>query len=130
MESVMPDRMSFEDTNDVSLLFGFEGRISRSTYWRLSLVVCFFLFAVYQFAIMFLGRAALFLVIVCNVPGIWISLALHVKRWHDRDKSAWMALIYFIPLLGAFWASVELGFLRGTVGENRFGPDPTESVIL
>ena len=126
----MPDRMSFEDTNDVSLLFGFEGRISRSTYWRLNLVVCFFSFAVYQFAIMFLGRAALFLVIVCSVPGIWISLALQVKRWHDRDKSGWMVLILFIPILGALLTLVSLGFIRGTLGENRFGPDPTESVIL
>jgi uncharacterized membrane protein YhaH (DUF805 family) len=37
--------------------------------------------------------------------------------------------------LGAFavsiWALVELGFLRGTSGPNRFGPDPlTREIIM
>jgi uncharacterized membrane protein YhaH (DUF805 family) len=80
----------------------------------------------------------------------WVSaLAIGVKRLHDRDRSGWwIVLLYFGPMvlqgaqnsaesgtlasillgLGAFalsiWALVELGFLRGTRGPNRFGPDP------
>jgi uncharacterized membrane protein YhaH (DUF805 family) len=27
-------------------------------------------------------------------------------------------------LLFSIWPVIELGFLRGTVGQNRFGPDP------
>lgn len=27
----------------------------------------------------------------------------------------------------SIWALVELGFLRGTVGANRYGPDPLAS---
>lgn len=52
------------------------------------------------------------------------GLAGQVKRWHDRDKAGWWVLINFIPLVGPIWALVETGFLRGTSGPNRFGPDP------
>jgi len=29
-----------------------------------------------------------------------------------------------IPVIGFIWLAVELMFLKGTSGENRFGPDP------
>jgi uncharacterized membrane protein YhaH (DUF805 family) len=80
------------------------------------------------------------------------SLAVGVKRLHDRDKSGWwIVLFYIVPsalieigamidptrttvglmlalvaLLIIIWAIVELGCLRGTRGPNRFGPDPLE----
>jgi uncharacterized membrane protein YhaH (DUF805 family) len=85
---------------------------------------------------------------------LWISLATTVKRLHDRDRSAWWILVFvFAPSMlegmsrassrvdasgsGAMllslagtaisiWAIIELGFLRGTVGDNRFGPDPLD----
>ena len=56
------------------------------------------------------------------------SFAGQVKRWHDRDKSGWFVLVNFIPFIGTIWALVELGFLRGTMGPNRFGPDPLGGV--
>lgn len=55
---------------------------------------------------------------------IWPSICLYAKRWHDRDKSGWWSLIIFVPIIGSIWFLVELGFLRGTEGPNRFGPDP------
>ena len=51
-------------------------------------------------------------------------LALYAKRWHDRGKSGWWSLIVLVPILGAIWILVELGFLRGTEGPNQYGPDP------
>ena len=68
--------------------------------------------------------AALFL-IVGYIALIWVSFALPIKRWHDRDKSGWWILITFIPIIGAVWAFVENGCLRGTEGPNRYGDDPT-----
>ena len=56
---------------------------------------------------------------------IWASLAINVKRWHDRDKSGLWILIGVIPILGPIWNFIETGCLRGTVGPNRFGNDPT-----
>ena len=55
---------------------------------------------------------------------LWPSICLYAKRWHDRDKSGWWSLIIFVPIIGSIWILVELGFLRGTEGPNRFGPDP------
>lgn len=82
------------------------------------------------------------------VAWIWIGVAVSVRRLHDRDRSGWWILVFwFAPALlqgiGAvdrtgilalvcgiaatgvsLWYFVELGFLPGTPGPNRFGPDP------
>jgi uncharacterized membrane protein YhaH (DUF805 family) len=55
---------------------------------------------------------------------LWPTICLYAKRWHDRDKSGWWSLIGFVPIIGGIWMLIELGFLRGTEGPNRFGPDP------
>ncbi len=62
----------------------------------------------------------LILVAVMLYPG----LALYTKRWHDRNKSGWWSLIMLIPMVGAIWILIELGILRGTYGDNKYGPDP------
>jgi uncharacterized membrane protein YhaH (DUF805 family) len=61
---------------------------------------------------------------IVNALIAWPAIAVSAKRWHDRDKSAWWVLIAFIPLIGQLWALVDNGFLRGTRGPNRFGPEP------
>jgi uncharacterized membrane protein YhaH (DUF805 family) len=87
------------------------------------------------------------------------SIAVGVKRLHDRNKSGWyLLLFYFLPctlaalsvLIGAFvedstiiatvlallafalvvWAFIEMGCLRGTVGVNRYGPDPVAPATI
>lgn len=55
---------------------------------------------------------------------IWMGVAVEVKRWHDRDKAGYWVLINFIPLLGPIWSFIELGFLKGTDGPNRYGDQP------
>lgn len=55
---------------------------------------------------------------------LWPTFAIGARRCHDRGRSGWFQLIILIPLIGAIWLLVELGFLRGTHGPNRFGPDP------
>jgi uncharacterized membrane protein YhaH (DUF805 family) len=56
------------------------------------------------------------------IPAIIVQL----KRFHDRDKSGWWLLIGLIPIIGAIWLLIELGFLKGTPGPNRFGPQVTD----
>ena len=58
------------------------------------------------------------------------SIAVGVRRLHDRNMSGWWYLgfvvLSFIPIIG-FVASIALlviMVLPGTVGPNRFGPDP------
>ena len=55
------------------------------------------------------------------------AIIVHIKRFHDRDKSGWWVLIGLIPIIGAIWLLIELGFLKGTPGPNRFG-SPVTSV--
>ena len=106
-----------------NLLLSFEGRIGRKTYW-----MCFLAFLgigiVLGIISAFLGKAGIIIQIVFLIAMVWCGLAIQAKRWHDRDKSAWWILIGLIPVIGPIWALVENGFLRGTEGQNRFGPDP------
>ena len=50
------------------------------------------------------------------------SIAVSVRRLHDRNLRGWWLLLYFTGI----GAIVILIFfcMRGTVGENRFGGDP------
>jgi uncharacterized membrane protein YhaH (DUF805 family) len=54
------------------------------------------------------------------------SILVDIKRWHDRDKSGWWMLILLVPVIGAIWFLIELGFLAGTPGPNRFGPPASD----
>lgn len=61
------------------------------------------------------------------IAAIWPNLVVGIKRCHDRGRSGWFLLIGLVPLLN-IWLLVELGFLRGTIGMNRFGADPLDGV--
>jgi uncharacterized membrane protein YhaH (DUF805 family) len=52
---------------------------------------------------------------------VWPSVAVQIKRWHDRNKSAWWVFISLVPIIGGIWAIIETVFLKGTQGKNRFG---------
>jgi uncharacterized membrane protein YhaH (DUF805 family) len=54
------------------------------------------------------------------------AIIVHIKRFHDRDKSGWWVLIVLIPIIGAIWLLIELGFLKGTPGPNQFGSPVTD----
>ena len=69
---------------------------------------------------------------------IWVlaiiipSIAVTIRRFHDRDMSGWWYLGFIvaglIPVVG-FLASIALIVLMalpGTPGPNRFGPDPKD----
>ena len=53
---------------------------------------------------------------------LWPMLSVHTKRWHDRGRSGWWLLVGVIPI-GVLWILFECAFLRGNLGENRFGTD-------
>ena len=52
------------------------------------------------------------------------GVILTIRRWHDLDKSGWWALLGFVPLLGTVAQLITFAFMRGTPGENRYGPAP------
>lgn len=121
---------SFTPLTWKQILFSFQSRIPRRQYW-----------AGYGIQILFslvlggiaggIGSASesaelmIALMVPLYIALLWTGLALSVKRCHDRDKSGWFLLVGLIPIIGAIWLLVEIGFLRGTEGPNRFGGDPT-----
>jgi uncharacterized membrane protein YhaH (DUF805 family) len=104
-----------------ALLFSFRGRVSRSTFWLAQLVAAIFLVPAWAAE----GHDECYACIVGLIL-LWPMLAISAKRWHDRDKAAWWILLSFVPIIGHIWVLVENGFLRGTHGPNRFGPDPLQ----
>ncbi len=104
-----------------------EGRIGRLSYW-MGVVAIAVITLVSIFVDVFLGTISdqgygLVSSIVSLIM-IFPSIMLYAKRWHDRDKSGWWTLIILVPVIGSLWMLIECGFLKGTDGPNRFGPDP------
>jgi uncharacterized membrane protein YhaH (DUF805 family) len=82
------------------------------------------------------------------------AAAVFAKRLHDRNKTGWLAALLIVPMLVGTWLDpsgsvmqtplihsiylaastmtiivgiwflIELGFMRGTPGDNRYGRDP------
>jgi uncharacterized membrane protein YhaH (DUF805 family) len=114
------------------VLFSFRGRISRATYWRRAFPTLL--------AIGIASNLICFIEIECGSTGqpgpisivvgllaLWPGMAALVKRLHDRNRSGWWLLASSIPIGGPFILIallIEAWFLKGTEGENRFGPDP------
>jgi uncharacterized membrane protein YhaH (DUF805 family) len=102
--------------------FGFQGRIGRSTYWLKVIIPIFLIWMVLMVVDVVVGTGVLSLLFL--IVSIWPQIAAAVKRFHDRNKSGWWVLIGFIPVIGLIWLLIDIGILKGTEGENQFGPDP------
>ena len=107
-----------------SLLLGFSGRLPRKAFWLYG-VVGLSLAQLLAYALLGIAGVADRLAEgLSTLLVAWPSVAITIKRWHDRDKSGWWTAINLIPIVGLVWTLVECGFLRGTPGPNRFGGDP------
>src|SRR6266853_949365 len=101
-----------------------KGRIPRSTFWWFHGILFGLLLV-----LGFLSESKVIpesLTGILGFPLLIMRIIVEIKRWHDRDKSGWWFLIGFIPCLGWLWVFIECGFLSGTKGNNRFGPDPLQ----
>ena len=127
------------------VLFSFEGRIDRSTYWRRGLLPLAGLF-IMQFVFLRVVGAQL-LALPITVLFMWMWLAILTKRCHDLNKSGWWSLIIAVIAMAFFgvayflesspvvqvsavimwWiALIVPGFLEGTDGPNQYGPKSGE----
>lgn len=119
-----------------SLLFSFQGRIGRLQYLLavlgVGLVGGMVMLPILSFAFILHAKPlaltlTLLLLIALTIGMTWASLALQIKRLQDRDRNWYFIFVSLIPLVGPLWLAVETYFIRGTVGDNRFGPDPLAS---
>ena len=146
------------------LFLDFKGRISRKHFWigSVPLIVAHLalMWAIFQVA----GIPSDALLepdprvagtsIAVSLALMYPSLAVCVKRLHDRGRPGWLiaplyavgflldlldlaglggtaeenSLLFLVALFVAIallvWFLIELGLLKGTRGPNRYGPDP------
>lgn len=107
------------------ILFSFSGRIPRTTFWRYGVLGLLLMSLMATLLLGIVGVEVRRAEVLANLLIAWPAAAISVKRWHDRDKSAGWLLINLVPVVGVIWSLVVNGFLRGTVGDNRFGEDLT-----
>ncbi len=95
------------------VLFSFKARLNRKRFWLYQIGVAIATSVPFLF-----GEGW-----VTGILELWAQAALSVKRAHDRDRSGWFVLVMLIPLVN-IWPIIELWLLRGTTGDNQYGPDP------
>lgn len=120
----------------LGFFFSFKGRITRKQWW----IYCFPLLClggmvgvVLDIALTYRSSdesGGLVILLISLIFIGWPAWALSVKRWQDRNKSGLWIFVNFIPVIGPVWMLIENGFLRGTSGNNKYGPDPLAGEIL
>jgi len=88
--------------------FGFQGKISRQSWWFGMTIIAIISIVLSFFALMLQSEA---LILVLTIATLWPWLAISAKRWHDREKSGLWSLITLVPIIGGLWMLVECGFL-------------------
>ena len=113
------------------LLLSFDGRIRRLHYWLGAIGTGVVFGVIFNILMMMSGALmghpnplVLALMLPLAAADFWIGIALAIKRCHDRDKSGVFLLVGLIPLIGGIWLLIDLGFLDGTPGPNKYGPSP------
>ncbi|WP_150524709.1 DUF805 domain-containing protein [Roseibium sediminis] len=121
------------------LVFSFDGRMGRQTYWLLwaglTAVKCLsFLGLLWMYTIVkseevpphladlgYIGGLLLVLVMFFALIG---RASIEARRNHDRGQSALLLALIFVPVLGPFfylYLFVANGFLAGTPEPNAYG---------
>lgn len=114
--------------------FESEGRATRSEFWwmwfatMLISVVAGFIHMIFLHAVqtgvalspilLGLELVAVVLILIFMIPLLFLT----ARRIHDANRSAWWMLLLLVPY-GGLVVSL-FGFVKGTVGPNRFGQDP------
>lgn len=123
----------------LGFFFDVFGRTRRRDFWLFNLC----LFAFYAFALgagdMAHGHAAFYGQLPLTVMQTLlatdygfilfallqvVTIAVLIRRCHDRDLSGFWLLAALVPVLGWLWLFVELGLKAGTDGANDYGPSP------
>jgi uncharacterized membrane protein YhaH (DUF805 family) len=141
----------------VNIFITFGGRINRAKFW-IGVLVLAAIDVVLSAIVLFGGggKAQHAFTFVATLLVAISSFGIAIKRLHDRNKSGWFALLFWLTPLAllvigvqisemsdfaatALWliaivigvcSFVVLGCLRGTIGSNQYGPDPLAPEVL
>ncbi|MBX9825263.1 MAG: DUF805 domain-containing protein [Xanthobacteraceae bacterium] len=142
--------------NFVNLFISPSGRINRAKFW-IAVLILAAIGVLFAAMVVFSGEGK-GAIIVNAIVSLLIAAAgilIGIKRLHDRNKSGWWILLFYVApfvmlsigyaagtdslpsnILGLLalaiylWSLIELGCLRGTIGQNKYGPDPLAPDVL
>ena len=113
------------------ILFSYEGRIGRGSYWLGMIVVLAFHFLIRAWLWFEPTNVVLGITTFFEVVLLWPVFAIYTKRLHDHGMSGWwcclVVLSLAIPIVNIFtglWVLIMFGFVAGASGPNEFGQDP------
>ena len=110
------------------LCLSFKGRINRRIYWFCIVSITVVILASGAFTDFLEGWSSLSpaeYIVSFWIPvlsALFVFLTVTVKRLHDTNRSGVYALMVLIPIIGLVYLLVVCGFIKGTVGENDYGP--------
>ena len=100
------------------------GRARRAEFWWFTLfAVILGLIATGLDIMLGMGSSFGLFNIIVSLGLLLPNFCVTVRRLHDQDRSGWWILVALVPAIGAIILLVFM-ILRGTEGDNRFGPDP------
>jgi uncharacterized membrane protein YhaH (DUF805 family) len=97
------------------ILFSFEGRIGRGTYWLtiLALIVAVLVLTFAPFLLNSEAAAVLLLALASQfiwLLSLWPILAVGAKRLHDRNKNGWWLLVFWLLPFALFCGGFGIVF--------------------
>ena len=99
------------------------GRIRRRDFLALKILLVVFGFAAFLIPLITIKEFAGTALLAWLIVSIYLDFVLFSKRLHDLDYNAFWTILLLVPF--ANLAIVLFAFFyEGTIGENRFGPDP------
>ena len=131
-----PQNRSLRVKAILHLLFSFRGRINRKQWW-FGIGIGYTFSLCVTLPIYFSPKATW--IVVLWIPALWIMLALHIKRSHDRNRPFWWGILVLIFCgaagvlltvlpglrgIGLILWIIAFGCLPGDAGKNRYGPPP------
>jgi uncharacterized membrane protein YhaH (DUF805 family) len=97
------------------IVFSFEGRIGRGTYWLaiLALMVAVLVVTVAPFLLDSEAAAVLMLALTSQfiwLLSLWPMLAVGAKRLHDRNKNGWWLMVFWLLPFALFCGGFSIVF--------------------
>jgi uncharacterized membrane protein YhaH (DUF805 family) len=103
-------------------LFSAQGRVSIGEFWlkwALPVIVVTVVLEIICFALLDPSAGSI-IVGIYGLALLWPSIAIYIKRAHDRGRSGWFILLFLVPIV-SLWPLIELLFVPGTPGDNAYG---------
>ena len=116
------------------ILFSFEGRIGRGTYWLaiLALIVAGLVLTVAPFLLDSEDAAVLMLALTSQfiwLLSLWPLLAVGSKRLHDRNKNGWWLLVFWLLPFALFVGGFSIALLDNP-RTGRSGDFSTDLILV